>query len=198
MEKINKWPGDNWRYDGLNVHGDHLFLDVAGLVSGHDPEECVVVIKSPYGTAGDVLIGRETWGFTAKWPVGFCESHLKDKLPWVADGMAFKADNPPGNWQWKSPLHMLYQWSRIRTPIVRVWPSRLHDMTEEMAVQEGIEPVPELSVTIKQHGHKDKQAKGWCSPVTAYACLWDSINAKSGHPWSKNEWVWRIEFERIK
>lgn len=30
--------------------------------------------------------------------------------------------------------------------------------------------------------------------VGAYRDLWDSINAKRGHPWASNPWVWVVEF----
>ncbi len=38
---------------------------------------------------------------------------------------------------------------------------------------------------------------GGCSPAQcAYRELWDSLNAKRGHGWDTNPWVWVIEFQR--
>ena len=36
------------------------------------------------------------------------------------------------------------------------------------------------------------------SPVDAFCELWDSINAKRGHSWESNPWVWILEFRRVE
>lgn len=36
------------------------------------------------------------------------------------------------------------------------------------------------------------------SPQAAFGNLWDSINAKRGHGWEKNDWVWAISYELVK
>ena len=127
---------------------------------------------------------RETWGFTARWPVGFCEEHLRERLPWEPNGMAFRADNPPGLWCWKSPIHLLRQWSRINRKILSVRPERLQDITEDDARGEGCFPI------VHSDGAVDCGTR-----KSTFATLWDSINGKN-HPWASNPWVWRIEFEK--
>jgi len=182
LEKINAWPGDNWRYDGLNIHGDHLFIDMAGLVSCHDPQECVVVVKCPYGQPGDILIGRETWMPHRSRPGHyFYRASLN-----VPSGKIDK---------WRSPRAMPWKASRLRLQVVKVWPSRLHDMTESMAIAEGCSAIdPKTwgpSVRALVELVRDKSAVG------QYSHLWNSINAKRGHPWHANEWVWRIHFQLL-
>lgn len=173
LEKINEWPGDNWRYDGLNINGDHLFFDVAGCISGHDPQECVVVVKCPWGNPGDVMWAKETWQY--------CRG---------CGRVNFKADHhdagcicyePLG--QWRSPIYLQKADARIRRPIVSIRPERLNDMTEDDARAEGCEPV------VHSDGCVDCGTR-----KTTFAALWDSINPD--FPWKKNPWVWRSEFAR--
>lgn len=33
--------------------------------------------------------------------------------------------------------------------------------------------------------------------VSVYRSLWDSINAKRGHSWASNPWVWIVEFDLV-
>ena len=52
------------------------------------------------------------------------------------------------------------------------------DMGENDAIAEGVTPDP-----MEHH-------------LTAYARLWDSLNAKRGYPWESNPWVWVLTFQR--
>ncbi len=46
-------------------------------------------------------------------------------------------------------------------------------------------------------GDIDYHAATHNSPLDAFQCLWDSINAKRGYEWYSNPWVWVVEFELI-
>lgn len=131
---------------------------------------------SPYGQPGDVLIGRETW------------AHVPLRSGQM--GVVYRADGEDPDEQieegwnfmgkWKSGMIMPWAFSRLRLRVEKVWPSRLQDMTEEMAVHEGIEIVrPEFK----------------SNAVFAYAALWHRINPK--HLWVSNPWVWRIQFRKV-
>lgn len=41
-------------------------------------------------------------------------------------------------------------------------------------------------------------AKQHYYPNQAFMSLWDSINAKRGHGWDKNDWVWALTFKRVQ
>lgn len=67
---------------------------------------------------------------------------------------------------------------------------RLQEITEEDAIAEGIEIVWEQS--------QYKGVPGLANPRELYAWVWDSLNAKRGYGWDKNNWVWPIRFQIIK
>lgn len=164
LDEINEQP-DEWRYDGLNIHGDHLFTDIAGLVSGHDPQECIHIVKCPFGQAGDVLVGRECWA----------KPEYSGNVLYRADYSSdlYEDEDCERRVRWKSALVMPWHHSRLNLMVLRSWPTRLQDMTEDMAKAEGVESLAE------------------------YVKLWDRINGKK-HPWASNPWVWRVEFRREK
>ncbi|MBF0339425.1 MAG: hypothetical protein HQL95_00500 [Magnetococcales bacterium] len=43
-----------------------------------------------------------------------------------------------------------------------------------------------------------ERVKGGSSAKLAFQGLWDAINAKRGHGWDTNPWVWVIEFKRLE
>lgn len=140
----------------------------------------------PFGTVGQTLWVRETWGYAP------------GTLPDEREVLYFATPevHPPG-WTWperrgeildytvKRPSIFMPRWaSRITLEITRVRVDRLQDISEEDAIAEGCHhsegaPTQELSGTSRG----------------AYAVLWDDINAKRA-PWSSNPWVWVIEFAR--
>src|SRR5687768_17529481 len=90
LDKLNGRPAA-WRFDGINYDEEFLFYDVHGFISGHDPQDCTLVIKCPYGKPGDILWVRETW-----------TSISEDAIA------VFKADynGEPVAWNWKPSIHM--------------------------------------------------------------------------------------------
>ena len=68
---------------------------------------------------------------------------------------------------------------------------RVQDISDEDVIAEGI---------------KRLEFEGWRIPgdtftfhfsALAFARLWDSLNAKRGHGWDQNFWVWVVEFKRL-
>jgi len=93
-------------------------------------------------------------------------------------------------WQWKNTacpsIHMPRWASRITLEITGVRVERVQDLTHDDAIAEG----------ITRNMYPD-YANGIGSPMDCFADLWDSINAKRGHPYSSNPRVWVIKFERV-
>lgn len=92
------------------------------------------------------------------------------------------------------PIHMPRWASRISLRVVSVWAERVRDITDEEAAREGIFSMPEdfkqQCVRLALTRGVERSTAGW-----QFACLWESIHGPGA--WNRNEWVWRIEFERI-
>jgi len=156
----------------------------------------------PYGQPGDRLWVRETWqilywhevtlmGYEAEeipkakperehellYPEGFCDEAVKYR-----------------------PSIFMPRWaSRIDLEVSFVRVERVQEITEEDAKAEGAQ------MYVMGHGFitgADLLADpGYRSDRLyrdGFAALWDSINAKRGHGWAANPWVWVVEFRRIK
>lgn len=78
--------------------------------------------------------------------------------------------------RWHSSILMPRWASRIRLEVKAIRPERLQDITEEDAQAEGV------------------ALGGSPTYVDAFAQLWDSLNAKRGHGWEANDWVWVLKF----
>jgi hypothetical protein len=131
--------------------------------------------RCPYDA--NVLWARETW---AK----------------VNGEIAYKASKKdylfaPGETKgiWKPSIHMPKKACRLRLEIQSIRVERLHDITEEDAIREGI--------------HFDEDSGYWFAGdvamnQTARGCfmeLWVHINGVES--WNINPWVWRIEFKKL-
>ncbi len=89
---------------------------------------------------------------------------------------------------WKPSIHMPRWASRLTLEIVDVRVERVQEISEADALAEGVEATRERS----------GNAIYWSSAVANYAQLWDGINAKRGHGWGTNCWIWAITFRRVE
>lgn len=74
--------------------------------------------------------------------------------------------------------------SRITLEIVGIRAERLHEISVEDSIAEGVGEFGEYV------GYE-----GLTTPQNAYRFLWESINGQGS--WEKNPWVWVIEFKRL-
>lgn len=165
--RIWKQPTD------LVLKGDYLYKDAHAAKDGWNPIAREEII-CPYGRTGDHLWVRET----------FSDNGKRGFLYRATDGEMLK---------WKPSIYMPRRASRIDLLIKTVRVERLHDITEEDALAEGVQddligtdfssPPPGPGVYI-------------AGPITWFAQLWSRINGIEN--WRENPWVWVIEFERIK
>lgn len=183
LDVINKSTSGaaGFRYDGLNVNDDHLFFDVYGNISGHDPQDCMSIVKCPYGKPKGRLWVREALFETGgEWFYG------ADKLPVELD-----ADNPhvPAMVSWAfhndrdtcNPMYMPRWASRITLEITNIRVERLQDMTVLDCEAEGVFNEGDHQCLLNQ-----------------FEDGWDALNAKRGYSWESNPWVWVIEFKRLE
>jgi hypothetical protein len=169
--EINKHPND-WGYMGKTEEGLYLFEN---FWNGKNLE-----IKCPYGQAGDVLVGKETWR-------PYSEKEVL--IQYKADGAII---NYPEHRlftfygcgdKWRPSIHMYLWASRIHQALLcDPVPQRLWDMTIKDFLTEGF-PMKDA------YAHTSNDVESW------YARLWDSHYGKT-YPWSGNFWTWPLKFSR--
>lgn len=153
--------------------------------AGRDPLE-----DAPF-RPGTLLWVRETWRLTASIPVSAQRQAIKDGFC-LPGWLAWRADDPAGNWCWRSPIFMPRWASRITLEVTGVRVERVQEISEEDAWAEGVLPPTWETDGLcfsRDHQHIDARP--------AFACLWDSINAKRGYSWESNPFCWAITFRRI-
>lgn len=87
------------------------------------------------------------------------------------------------------PGRFMPRWaSRILLEVASVRAERLHEITEEDAKAEGVEPFK-----------LDPEGDCWTNGThrTAFEYLWNEIHGWAPNSWASNPWVWRVEFRRV-
>lgn len=141
----------------------------------------------------DTLWVRETWHPTFdKYRSYFFKADLSEK--WDA------------YIKWKPSIFMPKEACRIFLKVTNVRVERLHDISEEDAIAEGIEclwqdDTGEISVYRNYMAtEKDFENDPWSgvadSPQHSFFTLWESINGKESL--ESNPWVWVYDFERTE
>ena len=157
-----------------------------------------------YGRAGDRLWVRETWAHVPATAYR-CSDGVQQTNDPTSAGMAavYAAGwerSAPG--RWKPSIHMPRWACRLVLEIADVRVQRLHDISEDDAIAEGIHRIeigsgypPMFSADPRTWAdaveqHPDVQA----TPVAAFRELWESINGLAS--WAANPWVWAVTFRR--
>jgi hypothetical protein len=147
--------------------------------------------RCPYGAPGDHLWVKETWAYVGgdeylyqrdPAAVAWREGYAEDVRFPLADRIGGYI---PGG-RWRPPGHMPQWASRITLEVVDVRMERLHAITEEDAVREGVDTVSVAEVP----------RNGTLSRHEDFAQLWEKQHGRGA--WAKNPWVWRVEFRRIE
>lgn len=148
--------------------------------------------KCPYGQPGDRLWVRETWfcdhfevmrgPYLKPDDLDIGEAREDGTLVYSADGLTpFEAEQPA----WKPSIHMPRWASRILLQITDVRVERLHDITPENAIAEGVKSCEQ---------DLDPDGNDY-SPYELFSMLWTSINGME--TWHANPRVWVVEFKRV-
>jgi hypothetical protein len=189
------------------------FVDIKGrLVANFWDGDNLIHCPCPYGKPGDVLWCRETW------------AKIDESIVHKADGFverydAWERDTREGIERierWEPSIFMPREACRLKLEILSIRPERLHDITEEDAIREGIEvdewtwgptAFPDGTIDKSMVGKKTKwyrdyrdhkdRLKHWFNDGArkSFETLWISINGQES--WNSNPWVWRIEFKRV-
>lgn len=164
--------------------GDMLRWRGFAVTSGDRPG-----IYCPYGQPGDRLWVRETWArYGGDYPVVMYKSTSDSLIGTAEIGLIndkFYRCRPSQKIKWRPSTNMPRWASRITLEITAVRVERLNDITETDARDEGVS-VPDIAA-----GRMENPYRNW------FSILWDTINAKRGHPWASNPWVWVLEFKLL-
>lgn len=150
--------------------------------------------RCPYGLPGDRLWVRETWGVAHDHHLDVDEPRqvedARTGMPWA--GVVYGAD-AIGAYasehlrRWRPSIHMPRWASRLLLEVTNVRVERLHDITEEDAIAEG---VPDVGIGNLRVAVEMGMAR------YNFAATWDAIYGDGA--WKRNGFVWRIAFNRIE
>jgi hypothetical protein len=170
-------------------------------------------IHCPHGILGDRLWVKEAWR-VGKPHDQRTALEIWDHLKESGQGVTVLYD--AGGWRSRAPFERLEQkytddermpswagrkrssmfmprWaSRINLEITDVRVERVQDISGEDARAEG-----EYVFNGEELIYAETQEQKNTVYKRNYRFLWDSINGKK-HPWSQNDWVWVISFERVE
>ena len=155
--------------DSLWDEPSHLFI-IEGSGFG-------IMRHCPYGKSGDSLWVRETWR-TAEAPGGVF--YRADATDYMIEISTLSNGKP-----WRPSIHMPRWASRITLEMIGLRVERLQDIGEEDVLAEGVSPTPPI-------GSMGSKAYN----LESFKTIWDIINAKRGHSWKSNPWVWVISFSK--
>lgn len=154
--------------------------------------------KPPY-RPGDILYVRETWGIC-----GFDDDEMTMSVIYKADNSSADIKLPEVKYQkyyegmseaepdWHPSIHMPKQAARLFLRVKGVRTERLHDITENGAIAEGL--ISTAKMTPDGLDYTGLMAYDQFHP------LWDRTVKKADLPlygWDANPWVWAYEFERV-
>lgn len=166
-----------------------------------------------YGQPGDILWVRETWseydcldGDADNYSVAVCYKASYSEFTYGSaedQGAVIWFDSDRETFEvykqkiegyevfgekWNPPIYMPKKFARIWLEITDIRVERVQDISEEDAQAEGcVNDVRLISDEKAYYGFYAQER---------FELLWDSVNAKLGHPWESNPWVWVIKFRR--
>lgn len=151
----------------------------------------------PRGRKGDRIWVREVYQHPE------CPLHLSGQpgMPCRCqrqDLVNYRATSPNSTGGWSTPMFMPRWASRIDLEIVDVRCERLHDITEEDAKAEGVNPVrfdPEGDCWTAT------EAAQFTPHRVAYEYAWNELhgwNINGAPAWTANLFVWRYVFKRLR
>jgi len=150
-------------------------------------------LRCPYGEPGDRLWVRETWAAPHKYDA------LPPRLIPVGTNIHYRSTwEGPCGLRWRPSIHMPRWASRVTLEITNIRAERLHDISWDDALAEGIDRLvdrydePDVWRDYSSEGPPEYTS----DPIESYATLWESIHGSGA--WDKNPWVWVLEFARVE
>lgn len=125
----------------------------------------------PAGCVGDRVWVRETWALLVDGGT--------PRVVHRADDAHNDLLKDHGASKWSNARYMPRWACRLELTLWDAKLQRLHDITEEDAIAEGVRLSESPGATRHAHSHRD-----------AYSRLWDVLNYERA-PWASNPWVWK-------
>lgn len=161
-----------------------------------DGHSCTCVsCPNRYGFPGGQLWVREAWLELDRGH--YRQTGPRDKLVpgqygLCRNGVAYRADCDADSdairaaygYKWRPSIHMPRWASRITLEVTEVRAQKLQEISAADAEAEGVDAIPSAPASLSHR--------------TAFAGLWNKINAKRGHSWEIDPWVWAITFKLLK
>jgi len=128
---------------------------------------------------GETVYIRETWAVDKKYDhLPPSEIPIAGRKPVYYKAKDYgDVDKPESAGRWRSPRFMPAWAARSHALIVSVRPERVQEITDDEALSEGF-------IDIRYAGEERK----------LFIDLWNSLHPGS---WERNDWVWRIEMEKL-
>lgn len=139
-------------------------------------------VKAPY-SIGDILWLRESHTIEMMRYRYKADDYITDEE---------KAENI--KLKWRPSIHMPKEACRIFLKVTDVRVERLHEITEQDAVDEGIEFNVYPRSDERQFKNYMGNASWFKNPIHSFQSLWAKINGQSS--WDANPYIWVISFER--
>ena len=186
LDKINENPEWYWLSKENYIDKKGRFCQKFFTAKGFSK-----IVICPYGNIGDLLWVRETW----------------QKIE--GDRIIYKAEPIIWGGKWKPSIYMPKSAARRWLKITDIRLERLHDISEEDAIKEGIRvPVSDDASVWFAIGKENSAIQflpnkvfwGEIKPTqfellkAFFAELWCDINGRDS--WDANPWVWVITFEK--
>lgn len=155
---------------------------------------------------GDLIWGRETWQLIVEdmdaeeWTQIVRYAADNPEPIYERDGDGFQIFNKDGSEKFigfKPSIHMPKSIARIWDEVVEVRVERLHDITDEGAIAEGIQKVSNHNQWYNYlHPKGEMPAEMWVRGAKeSYKTLWQKINGVDS--WEANPWVWVIKTKQL-
>lgn len=180
-----------------------------GIWSTEYPEEGSETITCPYGKPGDRLWVREAhqiWSRPMSHDSIVCY-RADNSTRVVKSGGCVRIPNgtmtlgsPLSEFEredgrWRPSIHMPRAACRLVLEVTETRVERLHDISDEDAIAEGIEQLPEGFWRWKNYSDESKYVPSLGSPLDSFLSLWQSINGAES--WKANPWVWVVKFKEF-
>ena len=202
LKELNHNP-DRWR-PMYAKDGNYSFRD--------DELESTMRIKCPW-SEGNILWCKETWkpsiimaeGAMGEYPMIRYKADSFEVPVSPEDYDWFRDLTKNGKYNYQSSMFMRRKFARIFLRIESIGIERLHDITEEGAIAEGIEPFGPIDGAYFRNysknaktdiKHPNHESPAISSPILSYKSLWEKINGEGS--WESNPYVWCIKFTKIE
>lgn len=152
-------------------------------------------MRCRYGRPGDRLYVKQEYhhGLCPGDPDGAVAMFADAQTTVVKPGSREDARELTRSWTKRSSRFMPRWASRVLLEVVTISGKRLHDVTEDEARAEGVEPA------VMIHASQDAAAVVEHLYLPAFAILWDSINSKRpGCSWKANPFIWSIRYKLLE